>query len=362
MSSLKPGSPATLSATILVDGRPLALLATDTVACRLYADDGTTALCPSASASSATFGANWDAGIVVVDFSDTDTADAEEPSCILRVTVTRGAQVKSWDFAVDVEGVPERTALFVKSIDVPKLRQDRLVMMAQHFMPEIDISDEYLWEKLKAAEADASRQLRVFFQPTVILPPSATQADKDALDAAGTPWAEEPGYDYDPDFFRGERWGYIVTQQKPLISVESISFVYPAPYNSIFTVPLDWVRMDKKFGHIRLVPAGSAFSAPLSAFLMQALGGGKTIPFMVHLRYTAGLTDAAENWPDLVDAVKKAAVLRLIEDTYVPQSGSISADGLSQSLSTDTQKYSDSISKKLDTLRDAIHGVRMIAL
>lgn len=221
------------------------------------------------------------------------------------------------------------------------------------------MSDDDLFSKLRAAESDASHQLRAFFAPTVVIPEDAPQAEVDALEAAGARFVQEPAYDYDPDFFMGDRWGYIVTNHRPLISVQSIRFAYPDPTHQVWDVPIAWVRTDKQFGHIRLVPAAQSFSAPLSAFVMQALGGGRTIPFMIQVRYTAGLANPARDYPELLDLVKKMAALRILQSAFLPQSGSISADGLSQSSSVDVEKWHDGIVDKLGDLRDAIHGIRM---
>ena len=56
----------------------------------------------------------------------------------------------------------------------------------------------------------------------------------------------------------------------------------------------------------------------------------------------------------------------IITDAFLPQSGSISADGLSQSLSVDVAKYYESIDLAIDGpkgghggLMSAIHGIRL---
>ena len=256
------------------------------------------------------------------------------------------------------------TALFPNvAVTLEEMRRDQLALASNYALPEsFNPSSAYLLSKLKAAEADASRQLRIYFAPTVIIPDDAPQSEIDALEAANTRYAQEAAYDYDSHFFSGEQWGYIVTKQKPIISVQSIKFAYPAPTTQVFEIPHSWIRLDKKYGHIRLVPAAQSFSAPLSAFIMQALGGGRTVPFMIHVRYTAGLSDPVKDYPDLVDLVKKMAVLRILQDAFLPQSGSISSDGISQSLSMDMQKWHDGIEDKLNALRDAIHGPRVAFL
>ena len=252
------------------------------------------------------------------------------------------------------------TAVFpsrVQALDV--FRRDNLMVAAQTYMAGVEFSDDYLFDKLRAAESYVQHAIRCYLAPTVIIPDDAPQSEVDALEAAGTRFAQEAAYDYDPEFFQGERWGYLVTKQRPLISVQSIKFAYPAPGSQVFEIPHEWIRLDRLYGHIRLVPASMAFSAPLSAYIMQALGGGRTVPFMIQVRYTAGIKDINSEYPELVTAIKRMAVLNVLKDSFTPQSGSISADGLSQSISADMDKYHDSIDKTLDVVRDAIHGIRM---
>lgn len=249
---------------------------------------------------------------------------------------------------------------------IEEMRADRLTLAATSLLPSVQLSDDYIYLKLLAAEAEIRRRLRVYLEPTKIVPDDAPQSELDTLEQAGEAWAQEAAYDYEAEFFMGDRWGYIVTKSKPIISVQSLRFVYPSALNQVFTIPPEWIRLDRKFGHIRLVPATQAFAAPLGAFLLQALSGGRTIPFMIQLRYTAGLDNVAKNWPDLFSVIKKQAVVDLITESFLPQSGSISADGLSQSLSVDVSKYQESIDDKLEGpkgsnggLMTAIHGIRV---
>jgi hypothetical protein len=276
--------------------------------------------------------------------------------------------VKRFRVHVEAASVVPRSLLFVRDLIVDELRADRLVMMGQTFFAGVTLTDDFLWEKVKAAESEIARTLRVPLVPTQFYanPPDAPTL---ATLAPGMPYAVDPAYDYDPDFFTGEKWGFLVLRQKPLISVGKIRFVYPSPTIGFYDIPGDWLRIDRKYAHIRFVPASSPFVAPLNAFILQALGGGRTIPFAIEVNYVAGLTDPWSTYPELIDAVKKTAVLKIIEDGFLPQSGSISADGLSQSMSIDLKVYRDGINTILNGppgsnggLMTAIHGIRMSAL
>ena len=253
-------------------------------------------------------------------------------------------------------------SIFVEADIVAELRADRLITVGEQYWPGATLSDAYIWGKVRAAEADAERRLRVFLEPVEVLPEGGDQGEADALTAAGTRWISEPAYDYSPDFFQGEKWGFVEVRHPPVVSVTSFIFAYPTPENTVWEVDPSWIRVDSKPGYIRLVPTQTPFYAPLSAYVLSAVGGGRLIPQMLRIRYRSGLVDAANQYPDLVDTVKKMAVLRIIDDQFVPSSGSISADGLSESMSFDPDHYKKQIDASLEALRQAIHGVRVMAV
>lgn len=365
MTTIVANQNQTVVETIQVNGAPVAISTNANLTAQLFTSDGLTALSVVKNLTSADPGSNWPAGVVAVGLTATDTAQASPPDAMLVITQTVPTYaVYRFRLFVEIAGSPTHSALFIKDFVVNELRQDRLLLAAQTFFGGQVLSDDYLWSKVVSAESQIRHQLRVPLVPTTFFPYTPAASDIAAL-PAGMPYEIDPPYDYDPDFFQGEKWGFIVSRQKPIVSINKIRFAYPAPTNGFFDVPLDWLRIDPKYGHIRMVPATTAFAAPLSAFLMQALGGGKTIPFMIQMTYVAGLTNAAQTYPELVDAVKKLAVLKMIEDAFAPQSGSISADGLSQSLSVDMEKYRGMVDDILygpkgtnGGLMTEIHGVR----
>jgi hypothetical protein len=252
------------------------------------------------------------------------------------------------------------------SSDVAAFKADRLLLAAQTYFPTVELSDTYLLQQMQASEAEIARRLKVYLEPTTIFPYEPTD---DELTAIGEmPYDEEPGYDYDAEFFRSERWGFMVTRARPIISVEFLRFSYPNPQATFFTIPADWLRIDKKRGQINLVPASASFNAPLNAFMLQAMGGGGMIPFALQLKYVAGLKDVKTDprWADLMDVIQKQAVLNVIDGSFQPQSGSISVDGMSQSISMDASKYRDLVEMKINGpkgsnggLWTAIHGMVM---
>lgn len=244
---------------------------------------------------------------------------------------------------------------------VSDLRRDRLMTVAAGLLPDAGVTDDYLIDKLAAAEATAQRALRVFLTPREVIPFDASQAEEDALVADGAVVHREAGYDYDPQMWRDNRWGMLELRQRPASVVHSLTFAYPSPGQTLWTVPADWIRLDPKPARVQIVPTQSSNMLPLNSMLLSWVSGGRSVPFMLQARYRAGLADAARDWPDLLGVIKQMAVASIIEDRFMPASGSTSADGISQSLSWDMDKAKDAIEAKLKRLRSAIRGIEMFA-
>lgn len=345
---------ASLSVVVVTDGVPVELVGAITAA--LLTVDGVQLVAVSATAGPGV-------GFVLAEIPAADTQGLPLGEVLLRVSGAFGSRL----FGVDVVDASTvvRSDLFIRDLAVHRLRRDRLVTGASGALPAVDVSDDYLWDKLRAAESEIAHELRVPLRPTAFFPTEPTPDEVAAL--GGMPWALDPGYDYTPDAFQfNDKWGFIKLRNKPLLSVNRVRFAYPGGENAHYDLPLDWLRVDKKYSHVQFVPSASSFAAPLNAFVMQAIGNGRTIPLAIHISYTAGLVDVPVHYPELLDAIYKTAAVKILEDAFLPSSGSISADGLSQSMSVDMDKYRDTVSNILHGakgsnggLMSAIHGVRL---
>jgi len=249
----------------------------------------------------------------------------------------------------------------VKATIVAELRADRLVLAGGTYFKSSALSDDYIYGKVLAAEAEAARRLRVYLEPTTVFAGEPTAEEITAVGSA--PWAEESGYDYEPELWNTEDWGYLVLRNKLVSSVASVEFVYPSPVAGVFRMPDNWIRLDKKAGHIRFVPAGSNMSVgSFGSMILTMMAGGRHVPQMLKIRYVAGMVNAARDYPDLIGTIKKMAVFGIFKDAFVAPSGSISADGLSRSFSQDLDKHSAQIDAELDHLRESLHGVRVMVM
>lgn len=246
---------------------------------------------------------------------------------------------------------------------VQSILRDRLTQVAIGGLGDSELDPDYVTEKLQAAEADCERQLKVFFEPVKVIPDDADDAEIQALEAAGTRYVQDAAFDFEAGMFYPDEYGFLPLGHRPIISVDSVLIAAPTPFMQAFTVPPDWLRLDRRAGHVRFVPTMTAVGLPVSVMGMGVWASG-SYPNAIKIHYTAGLKNAARDYPDLLDVVKRMAVLRIIEDLYLPSSGSISADGLSQSESVNVDAYRDSIDRALfgpkgsnGGLYTAIHGL-----
>lgn len=367
MTTIFKGQPAKIKVTVLVDGAPVDIDESSAITAQLFTVDGKQSLSPLKACTSSDDGADWPAGVVAVEFDGTETGSLDIGDVMLVLTGSSGFSIKRFKVAVESVTAPTKSSLFTKDFIVEEIRADRLMMAAQQFMGGEPMSDDYIWRMVVAAEAQIARDLRVPLVPTKFFPGTPTDDQIAALD--GMPWAEDPGYDYKQDMFFPDQWGMIKLNNKPLIKVESVDFDFPTMGNTFFKMPTEWLREYKKYGHLQFVPSTPALYSTAGTFVMRALTGYSVVPMMVKITYIAGLENAAGDYPDLIDAIKKTAVLKAIGNAFPAQSGSISADGLSQSMSVDMAKYHEAVDMILNGpkgsnggLMAAIHGIRSMVM
>lgn len=243
------------------------------------------------------------------------------------------------------------SALFTEDAGVRSL-QSRLRMMGGQFPADPDHS--LLWEQLQAAEAETQLKLGIFLRPTEVFSVTAPPADVAAL-PAGMPYVVEPAYDLPPDWFQAGQFGMLKLNHPLVSKVSAIELRHPSYQTEAYEIPAEWVQLVGRAGLINVVPGGGGLSnLPLGVFTLQAMGSGYSIPHMIRVRYTCGLTDDFRG--EVVSLIYRSALLRLLLDQFVPQSASISSDGLSQSKSQDLSKHQAAIDEALAVLRERIHG------
>lgn len=239
---------------------------------------------------------------------------------------------------------------------VASIRANQLVMAASNSLPDIELGDDFIFSKLLAAESEAVRILGCFLRPTEIFNQRPSQAEIDALN--GAPYFVEAGYDMAPDFFTYGHWGAMRLRQRPVIAVDSVSLVHPSmPTTKLMTVPPEWILLDPHSGDINVVPTTGNVTMQIPSIYLGAMAQGATLPQMIRVRYRAGLTPDHHAYEDVRDAVLRLSMVRLLRDAFLPQSGSISADGLSQSFSADVSRFESGVRDELTGIREHLVGV-----
>jgi hypothetical protein len=264
------------------------------------------------------------------------------------------------------------TALFPDQAAAVLDLRAQLALGPANYINMAALTDSMVWDKLVAAEVECERLLKTFFSPVAVIPDMATEQEIEALEEAETRYITIAGFDYDPEMFKGDRWGLMRLPYRPVQSVESVIISFPAPFLQNYTVPGEWIRFDRKNGDLNLVPTTAAATTPVGAFALVAMAGSVTYPQAIQVRYTCGLTNAsgkvvtsfAQEWDDLVDVVKRIAIAKIFKMMMLPQSASISADGLSQSNSFNYKAWQDDINETLfgpkgsnGGLYTSIHGI-----
>lgn len=360
MTTLIAGNAATFTVDVLADGDPIPV--TGSVQATIFKMDGRTQLVETFNLSETE---GWASGSVQVELSGEQAGKLSPGEAML--ALIGGFGIRRYRLAVETLMSPTRTSLFIKDIVVGDIRREQLMAAAAGVLQDVKISDDYIWNKVRAAESEIAHRLRVPLVPTRFFPTQPTQEQIYALD--GMAWEHEVGYDYTPDMFERDKWGFIVTRQRPVISVERLRFAMPSSNGSYFDIPPDWIRIDAKYGHLRILPTTNASLISTSIMGMTMLSWHSVVPTMIQLEYTAGLSNVADTYPELIDAIKKQAVCKIVTEAFLPQSGSISADGLSQSISVDVSKYQETIDHIIDGpdgsnggLQAKINGIRSMVI
>lgn len=215
-----------------------------------------------------------------------------------------------------------------------------------------EISPTKAWASLMSSEQEVIRKIKVPLEPVEVysvVPPSPDEI----LALGDTPYVVEPGYDMPANFF-GAGWGTIKLSTRPVIEVKSIQFVFPAPLQTAYTIPPNWVFPDLKSGIVQFIPAPTVSGVPAGAISMHLMSMGMDVPQMIRIRYSAGLQSSSPYLAEIQDLIMRLAVLRQVK--FAPQSGSISADGLSRSMSADVDKFQAAIDEELEGLHQSILG------
>lgn len=183
-------------------------------------------------------------------------------------------------------------------------------------------------------------------------------ADRVSIYTEATGEAEIPEYDeaefpYDYNLDEYQYWGYVDLRKFPVISIDRVQLIYPTG-QKIIQYPPEWIKLYNRQGRFQIVPTsgtvnqvligrGGQYLPLMTGHLMHS------VPQLIWVDYTVGL----EHLPaDMFLGIANKAgldILAVISEakTRGANSKSISADGLSQSVSFGSRAY-DRRMEKLD--------------
>jgi len=229
-------------------------------------------------------------------------------------------------------------------ITVNEIKETELYgVVARAVGEDNDLSNPAIMRKLYAAEDFYERDLQIRFGITRVFSDAESRVNHSDATLRITDFdpirdISEPAYDYQTNLWSDDQWAMIKLRHRPIRSVTQMVFTW-AGARRVWTVPADWVKPDRPYGTINLVPtSGAAVMMTFSAFILSVIAGGRGLPHSIFIDYTTGYSEQelCYHHNDLLDGIRLRALLLLggiISNiaTGGRQSSSLSLDGLSHS-------------------------------
>lgn len=190
------------------------------------------------------------------------------------------------------------------------------------------------------AIATASRAmagaLQVEFEPTIIKMKPAAGLEKGWTETADYQIEEAP-LSFVQGSMGADTLPIYVMRRRPIISVESMRFVIGA--TTVFTVPSQWLQLDKTLGTVSILPDGAtaaslSTSSPL--YWVPLLQGGvwrwRVIPNFICIDYTAGWNsfDTDPETQELREMLAQCAAADVLKRTRHLIPDSVNLEGFQQ--------------------------------
>ncbi len=233
----------------------------------------------------------------------------------------------------------------------------------------------YLDEAIAYLENDF---LNVYLEPTVVVTDTDPQVIQFAAGVnAATPIFTNPDWDK----ITGPLTYYIPTNggwldiQMPFMGLLRVDSLFGAVANTrVIDIDLDWIQHYHKGGFVQLVPYSQATAFNYLGLLwVNALRGAVEVPNFWHFIVLAGLRDAPPELQEFVGKLAAINALTALAAAFRPGLGSmsLSRDGVSQSLSFNTQatygiytgaiqSYKDWIKERQAAIKANYKGATMV--
>jgi len=184
------------------------------------------------------------------------------------------------------------------------------------------------------------------------------QVEKE-LDIVITPSTFDERYDFFLDAWRG--WGFIQLNKRPVKQVNSLKIMYGE--QSVFEIPLEWIRLERNAGQIHLFPMLGQFGGTLAIdkayTLAPILMAVRYAPHVFRVQYDAGMDDVDEDICDAIGMIAATQYFNIFGDLVIGAgiaSISISLDGLSQSIGTTSSAENAAYSARIIMYKRELYG------
>lgn len=216
--------------------------------------------------------------------------------------------------------------------------------------------DAQLVDGIEETEAMVARELGTRFGVVHFRP------NRGAGEPAALPAGEEYEYPMQwPGRIPGDGFPRLRPRVRPIVEVVDLTLELPGALIKKYTIPTDWLRVDRQSNEILVAPTGG------TAMYALAYGQGMMnwrLPATAQLEYRAGLDEAGmSRWPQIRRLVAVRAMLILMPTLSLwinpGMLSSESADGLSQSRGSGYvfKDMEDRLGKEAETLLNRILDV-----
>lgn len=241
-------------------------------------------------------------------------------------------------------------------------RSNRVIKRFESLITVAKLKSDYLFG-IEIRDKDGNEMPASVYQQYIDNAVSLLEHD---LDIWVTPTEVVEHKDYDANSYFA--WGYLQTNELPVISIETLEISYLRDNSGDITaldIPQEWIRLEQDTGIIRLLP-NNKFPAGLQvgsggSFFPELFKRHGYVPNLWVLKYTVGFADGKV--PVLLNEViaRIAAMQALsIAGNLILGAGiagsSISLDGLSQSIQTTQSAENSGYSATLKEYRDRVFG------
>lgn len=179
------------------------------------------------------------------------------------------------------------------------------------------------------------------------------------LDVVITPTTFIERYDFFLDSWRG--WGFMQLNHRPVKQVKSLKIVYGE--HEVFSIPLEWIRIESKAGQIHLFPQLGQFSGTLAIdkayTLAPILMAVRYAPHIFSIEYEAGMDVVDEDLADAIGMIAAIQFFNIFGDLVIGAgiaSMSISIDGISQSIGTTASAENAAYSARILMYKRELYG------